>query len=334
MPLESVGSPALWAGFVAFVLAMLALDLGVFHRKAHAVSLREAAAWSAVWIALAAAFNVGLYFWAGPTRALEFTAGYLVEKALSVDNVFVFAVIFAYFRVPASCQHRVLFWGILGALATRAAFIVAGGAFLQRFHWAIYVFGALLAATGVKLLVHRGAQPHPERNPIVRLFTRFMPVVPRFSDGRIRRDRERPALRDAAPRRARHGRGDGHRLRDRLRPRGLRGDVGSLRGVHVERLRDPRPPSALLPARRRHGPLPLPRRGSRRDPLFVGAKMMLTDVYEVPVGAALAIVAGILATSIGASMLPSRRPPPGSFPGERRGARRRFRRLIEMPMPL
>src|SRR5690349_3558550 len=110
MPVESVGSPALWAGFVVFVLALLALDLGVFHRRPHAVSVREAAAWSAVWIGLAAAFNVGLWVWFGPTRALEFTAGYLVEKALSVDNVFVFAVIFSYFRVPPSSQHRVLFW--------------------------------------------------------------------------------------------------------------------------------------------------------------------------------------------------------------------------------
>jgi tellurite resistance protein TerC len=170
----------LWGGFLAFVLAMLAIDLGIFHKNAHEVSLKEAGVWSAVWVTLAATFNAGVYYWFGPQRGLEFTTGYLLEKALSVDNIFVFVVIFSTFRVPAIYQHRVLFWGVLGALVMRAGFIFLGGAFLQRFHWAIYVFGGLLAVTGVKLLVHREAEPHPEKNLLVRLFQKVVPVTPDF----------------------------------------------------------------------------------------------------------------------------------------------------------
>ncbi|HEU5074812.1 MAG TPA: TerC family protein [Polyangiaceae bacterium] len=180
MPFETIGSPILWLGFIAFVLAMLAIDLGVFHRKAHEVSLKEAGVWSAVWVALAVVFNAAVYLWFGPERALEFTTGYLIEKALAVDNIFVFVVIFTTFAVPAIYQHRVLFWGVLGALVMRAAFILAGGAFLQRFHWAMYVFGALLAITGVKLLVQRNQELRPEQNPIVRWFQKLFPMTPEF----------------------------------------------------------------------------------------------------------------------------------------------------------
>src|SRR5690348_2386477 len=147
MPFETVGSPLAWLGFIAFVLAMLAIDLGFFHKQAHAVSFKEAGIWSAVWVALAALFNVGVHFWFGPRKALEFTTGYLIEKALAVDNIFVFVVIFSTFAIPAAYQHRVLFWGVLGALAMRAAFILGGGAILQRFHWAMYVFGGVLTLT-------------------------------------------------------------------------------------------------------------------------------------------------------------------------------------------
>ena len=178
MVVSSIGSPVLWAGFLLFVLAMLVVDLGVFHKKAHEVSLKEAAAWSVVWVALAIVFNVGVYVWFGADRALEFTAGYLIEKALAVDNIFVFVVIFSSFAIPAVHQHRVLFWGVFGALIMRAAFIFAGGAFLQRFHWAIYVFGAILAVTGVKLLLQREHVPHPENNLFVRLFRRWVPTTP------------------------------------------------------------------------------------------------------------------------------------------------------------
>jgi tellurite resistance protein TerC len=183
--IETIGSPLLWAGFVAFVLAMLAIDLGVFHKKAHEVSLKEAGAWTAVWVALALVFNLGVYAWFGPERALEFTTGYLIEKALAVDNIFVFVVIFSTFAIPAIYQHRVLFWGVLGALVMRAAFILAGGAFLQRFHWAIYVFGAVLAITGVKLLLQRNEELHPEKNPVVRGFQKLLPVTHQLHGGKF-----------------------------------------------------------------------------------------------------------------------------------------------------
>jgi len=180
MPLDSIGTPPLWIGFTLFVLAMLALDLGVFHRKAHVVGVREALVWTAVWIALALLFNVGVYVWFGAERALEFLTGYVIEKALSVDNIFVFLVVFAVFAVPAALQHRVLFWGILGALIMRAIFIVLGAALLQRFHWVIYLFGAFLVFTGIKLLVQRAGEVHPERNPLFRLFRRWVPSVPDY----------------------------------------------------------------------------------------------------------------------------------------------------------
>jgi tellurite resistance protein TerC len=132
-----------WVGFNAFVLLMLALDLGVFHRKAHEVKLREAATWSAIWVAVAMVFNAGIYFLVGRQPALEFLTGYLVEKSLAVDNIFVIAMIFSYFAVPSIYQHRVLFWGILGALVMRGAFIAMGAYALERWHWIIYVFGGL-----------------------------------------------------------------------------------------------------------------------------------------------------------------------------------------------
>jgi TerC family integral membrane protein len=190
--MKTVGTPGLWLAFIALVLGMLALDLGIFHRKAHAVTPREAAVWSGIWIALAAAFAAGVHAWFGPERALEFATGYLIEKALAVDNIFVFVIIFGAFGIPAAYQHRVLFWGIVGALILRAGFVFAGGAFIQQFHWAIYVFGALLIATGIKLLLQRKEEQHPERNALVRLFQRVFPVAsgdhgPRFTivrDGR------------------------------------------------------------------------------------------------------------------------------------------------------
>ena len=174
----SLGSWPLWLGFLAFVAAMLAVDLGVFHRKAHVVSLREAAAWSAVWIALAGLFALGVFHFYGAQRGLEFTTGYLIEKALSVDNIFVIAILFGAFRVPAHQQHRVLFWGILGALAMRGVFILAGTALIARFHWTVYVFGVFLVITGVKMLLARGEQDHPEDNVLVRLARRVLPVAP------------------------------------------------------------------------------------------------------------------------------------------------------------
>ena len=168
----------MWVGFLVFVLALLALDLGVFHRKAHDVSIKEAGVWSAVWIGLAAVFNVGVYYLFGSDRAIEFATGYLIEKALAVDNIFVFVILFSYFAVPTALQHRVLFWGILGALVMRAGFILAGGAFLARYHFAIYVFGAILLVTGAKLLLSKEeSEEDMGKNVFVRALRRVFPVT-------------------------------------------------------------------------------------------------------------------------------------------------------------
>jgi tellurite resistance protein TerC len=183
--LESVGTPALWAAFIAFVLLLLAIDLGVFHRKAHEVSLKEAGAWSAVWVSLSLAFNGLVAHWFGPERGLEFLTGYLIEKALAVDNIFVFYAIFAYFAVPSVHQHRVLFWGVLGALVMRALFIFAGAALLARFHWIMYGFGAILVITAVRLLTLPDDGIHPERNPAFRLLRRLVPAVPEYHGARF-----------------------------------------------------------------------------------------------------------------------------------------------------
>jgi TerC family integral membrane protein len=177
---QTIGTPSLWIAFTVFVLSMLALDLGVFHRRAHALAIREALAWTVAWIVLALVFNAGVYFKFGPERGMEFLTGYLIEKALSVDNIFVFLVIFTYFAVPAAFQHRVLFWGILGAMILRGVFIFLGTALIQRFHWIIYVFGAFLIFTGIKLFVQRASEVHPERNPLFQLFRRVFPSVPEF----------------------------------------------------------------------------------------------------------------------------------------------------------
>lgn len=166
-----------WVGFNAFVLAMLALDLGVFHRQAHVVKLREALTWSAVWVTLAMAFNVGLYFWAGSQPALEFLTAYLVEKSLSVDNVFVFAVLFAAFQVPKHCEHKILFWGVFGALLMRAAMIFAGVALIERFHWLVYVFGGFLVLTGLKMLRPNLKPADPQNHPLTRLCRRLFRVT-------------------------------------------------------------------------------------------------------------------------------------------------------------
>jgi tellurite resistance protein TerC len=184
------GSIWLWVGFNLFVLSMLAIDLGVFHRKAHAVSGREALTWSLVWISLALTFNAVIFLawdrmmpgssYTNREAALAFLTGYLIEKSLSVDNIFVFILIFSFFAVPATYQHRVLFWGILGALLMRGTLILVGAALLEEFHWIIYIFGAFLIFTGIRMWNHQGEEVHPEKNPVVKLFRRFMPVTETF----------------------------------------------------------------------------------------------------------------------------------------------------------
>jgi len=176
-----------WAGFFAFIALMLALDLGVLQRPAHEVRMREALAWCGVWFALALGFNGLVYHWRGAELGAQFLTAYVVELSLSVDNVFIFIVIFAYFRVAPRWQHRVLFWGILGAVVMRGAFILAGVGVIRRFHWVLYLFGAFLVYTGVKMARPRreAVEVDPDRNLAVRLFRRFFPVVTRAEDGRF-----------------------------------------------------------------------------------------------------------------------------------------------------
>lgn len=309
MTVDSIGSPLLWVAFLGFVLAMLAIDLGIFHKKAHEVSLREATIWSAVWIALAAVFNVGIYVWFGPQRALEFTAGYLIEKALALDNIFVMVVIFGTFAVPAIYQHRVLFWGVLGALVMRAVFILLGGALLQAFHWTTYVFGALLAATGAKLLIRRNAEVHPEKNPLVRFLQRHLPLTRDFDGDRFftLKDGRRfatPLLLSLAV----------------VEVTDLVFAVDSIPAIFAV-TKDPfivftSNIFAILGLRSLYFVLAgvidrfiYLKLGLSLVLMFVGAKMLLIDVYKVPIAVSLGVIAAILATSIVASIVRTRATP-------------------------
>jgi tellurite resistance protein TerC len=175
--IETIGSPLLWAGFIGLVLVFLALDLGVFHRKAHAVSSKEALVWTIIWISLSLLFNAWIYFRFGHQAGLQYLTGYLIEKALSIDNIFVFLVLFQYFAVPAKYQHRVLFWGILGALVMRGIFIALGATLISQFHWVLYIFGAFLVYTGAKLLKKRDVAPHPENNRLVKWLRGHLPIT-------------------------------------------------------------------------------------------------------------------------------------------------------------
>jgi len=306
MGLETIGTPFLWIGFTLFVLAMLGLDVGVFHRRAHEVRMREALVWTIVWIALALLFNVGVYFWFGSERALEFLTGYLIEKALSVDNIFVFLVIFSYFAVPAAFQHRVLFWGILGALIMRAIFILLGAALLQKFHWVIYIFGAFLVVTGVKLLLQRNREMHPERNPLFRLFQRLVPSVADYRGSQFTvvesgRRYATPLLLVLVA----------------VEATDLVFAVDSIPAIFAI-TRDPfivytSNVFAILGLRALYfvlagvmGKFHYLRVGLALVLAFVGAKMMLTDLYKLPVTVSLAVVAALLTGSVLASLI---RPP-------------------------
>jgi tellurite resistance protein TerC len=303
MNLETVGTPLLWVGFTLFVLLLLALDLGVFHRRAHEVRPREALLWTFVWIVFALLFNAGVYFWFGSERGLEFLTGYLIEKALSVDNIFVFLVLFSYFAVPAEYQHRVLFWGILGALVMRAVFILLGAALLQKFHWVIYVFGAFLIFTGIKLLVQRGGEVHPERNPLFRLFQKLAPSIseyrgPRFTVVEAGKRYATPLLLVLVA----------------VEATDLVFAVDSIPAIFAI-TSDPfivytsnifailglrALYFVLAGAMGRFQYLPV---GLALVLVFVGAKMMLTDVYKAPITVSLGVVAALLAGSVLASHL-------------------------------
>jgi tellurite resistance protein TerC len=182
----------LWGSFSVFVLGMLALDLGVFHRKSHEVSIREALTWTTVWIVLAMLFNLFVYYYFNKDTALEFFTAYLVEKSLSIDNIFVIIMIFSYFSVPASYQHKVLFWGILGALVMRVIFIFAGIELIHKFHWLIYVFGGFLVFTGIRMVVGEDKPMNPEKNPLVKFVRKLFPVTESFEGDKffIKRDQK------------------------------------------------------------------------------------------------------------------------------------------------
>jgi tellurite resistance protein TerC len=180
------GEGILWIVFGILIPVMLALDLGVFHRRAHAVKIREALMWSAMWISMALLFNLGVYLLVGHEKALNFLTSYLVEESLSVDNLFVFLLIFTYFSVPAEYQHRVLFWGIVGAIVMRGIFIVTGLTLLSRLHWIIYIFGAFLIYTAARLAFNKEEQEiKPEKNPVLRLFRRLVPLTKRYHGHRF-----------------------------------------------------------------------------------------------------------------------------------------------------
>lgn len=175
----------LWVGFNVLVLVLLAIDLGVFHREPHAIGSKEAGIWTGVWIGLSLLFNYGVYRVLGPETGLEFLTGYLIEKSLSVDNIFIFVLIFSYFNVPGRYQHRVLFWGILGALIMRGSLIAAGAILVERFDWILYIFGGFLIATAIRMATQDEEDVEPEANPIIGLVRRFMPVAHTYHGARF-----------------------------------------------------------------------------------------------------------------------------------------------------
>ena len=291
------------------MLLLLALDLGVFHRHAHAVTPKEAGIWSAVWVALALAFNGLVAHWFGPERGLEFLTGYVIEKALAVDNIFVFYAIFAYFAVPAAYQHRVLFWGVLGALVLRAMFIVLGAALLAKFHWVLYGFGALLVVTAIKLLSMPEDGIHPERNRVYRLLRRVIPAVTEYHGARftIVRAGKRYATPllivllliewtdvvfaiDSIP--AIFAITEDPFIvftSNIFAILGLRSLFFLLQGV-IGKFHLLKPALAAVL-------------------LFVGAKMLIVDFVKIPIALSLALIAGIITTGIAASLwIPKREP--------------------------
>ncbi len=301
------GTTLIWIGFNLFVLAMLAIDLGVFNRKTHVVSTREASIWVTVWVTLALLFGGILYVLRGYQSALEYFTGYVIEYSLSMDNIFVFVLIFSYFAVPASYQHRVLFWGILGALVMRGVMIVAGAALIKQFHWIIYIFGAFLIFTGIRMARHKDEEVHPERNPLIRLVRRRLPVTENYEGSHffVRRDGVLMATPlfivllmvestdlifavDSIP-------AIFAVTTDPLivytsnvfAILGLRSLYFVLRGA-VDKFHYLKPALAAVLT-------------------FVGLKMVLTDVYKVPIVASLLVIVSLLGIGIVASLIRTRR---------------------------
>ena len=311
------GTIWLWIGFNLFVLAMLALDLGVFHRKSHAVSAKEAITWSLVWISLSLVFNAVIYFfwdrmmpgssYTNSEAALAFFTGYLIEKSLSVDNIFVFILIFSFFAVPAAYQHRVLFWGILGALIMRGTLIAVGAALLKEFHWVIYVFGVFLIYTGIRMARHQDEEVQPDKNPVVKFFRRFMPVTETFEADKffIRR----AGILMATPL---------FLILLIVESTDLVFAVDSIPAIFAV-TQEPfivytSNVFAILGLRALYFLLAnvmdkfqYLKLGLSAVLTFIGVKMVIVDLYHIPVGASLLVVAGILTISILASLWKGRR---------------------------
>ncbi|MEW6045093.1 MAG: TerC family protein [Bacillota bacterium] len=293
----------LWVPFTIMVVTALAVDLGIFNRKAHAPSTREAAIWSLVWIGLALAFNGLVYAWLGRERALEFLAGYLVEKSLSVDNLFVFLMIFAYFGVPAEYQHRVLFWGVLGAVIIRGLFVVTGAALLSTFHWVAYIFGAFLVYTGFKMAVQKERAVEPDQNPVFRTVRRFLPVVSEYrGQAFLVREQGRwlatplflvlafVELTDVV-----------FAVDSVPAVFGVTSDAFIVYTSNIFAILGLRALyfvlAGIMPAFR------YLKYALSAVLAFVGVKMLLSDIYHVPVSASLGVIFGLLALAVGASIL-------------------------------
>lgn len=293
----------LWVGFNVFVLAMLAFDLFVVHRNPHEVKFKEALTWSVVWIGLALLFNAGIYHFQGKERAFEFLTGYLIEKSLSVDNIFVFIMIFAYFKVPAKYQHEVLFWGIIGALLMRAGFIAGGIALIKNFHWIIYIFGAFLIITGIKMALSHNKEQNPENNPLIRWFHKIMPVTKDYVGGKFF------VVQD--------GRWFATPLfvvLIAIETTDLIFAVDSIPAI-LAITKDPfivytSNVFAILGLRSLYFALAgvmhlfcYLHYGLSAILIFVGGKMIISDLYKVPIGISLAVIVGLISISIAASML-------------------------------
>ncbi len=310
-----------WLAFSVFVLAMLALDLGVFHRKARVIETREALVWTAFWIVLALLFNAIVYFWRGPETALEFFTGYLIEKSLSVDNIFVFLLIFAYFKVPRLYEHRVLFWGILGALVMRLLFIAAGVALIKQFHWIIYIFGGVLIATSIRMALQKGKEIHPERNPVLRLFRRFVPITEDYVEGKFLLRRSGTIY--ATPLLV---------VLLVVETTDVVFAVDSIPAIFAITL-DPfivytSNVFAILGLRALYFALAGVIRmfrylhyGLSAILFFVGVKMILSDVYKIPVAIALGVIASMLLISVMVSIVRVRRAGVNAVPADSRGGR-------------
>ena len=308
----------LWIGFNGFVLAMLALDLLVLHREAHEIRPREAATWSAIWILLAVVFGLGVHRFMGREAGLEYFTGYVIEKALSVDNIFVFVLIFRFFRVPAAYQHRVLFWGILGALLMRGAMIAAGAYLIAHFHWILYVFGAFLVFTGIRMATHVEHDLDPAGNPAVRLVRRFFPVTPDYMGQRffVRVDQGGGARLAATPL---------FLVLVLVETTDLIFAVDSIPAVFAV-TQDPflvytSNVFAILGLRALYFLLAdvidrfhYLKLGLSVVLVFVGVKMLLADVYKVPVGVSLAIIVAVLGAAVVTSLV---WPRPAGHPADR-----------------